>query len=88
MKKERLRRIIKEKFGLDLSTYEIVDNELKTRNYIYSLTGLGIEDVERYEIYLPNFKNPYYDNSEVNVNLSLFSAKRYEEMEANEESTK
>lgn len=152
-------RIIKEKFGLDLSTYKIVDNELntgnnvkdyridinlekgntaviiemnkdyydfletksyqylfrtagrrflsgedyentqtklilfnnfrnekikelKTGNYIFMdpLTGLVIEDIESYEIYLPNFKNSCYDSSEVDVSLSLFSAKSYDNM--------
>ena len=162
-KNERTRpwmnRIIKEKFGLDLSNYELIDNELNTGNkikdyrldlnlqkgntvviiemndnyyrfldsknyqYLYRIAGkrfkegekyqntqtklillndfrnpkmkelktgnymfmdpetnLVIEDIESYEIYLPNFKNPCYDNSEVEVSLSLFSAESYNNM--------
>ena len=43
-------------------------------------TGLIIPDIESYEIYLPNFKRVCYDTSEVEVSLSLFSCKSYEEM--------
>ena len=43
-------------------------------------TGLIIPDIESYEIYLPNFKRVWYDASEVEVSLSLFSCKSYEEM--------
>ena len=43
-------------------------------------TGLIIPDIESYEIYLPNFKRVWYDTSEVEVSLSLFSCKSYEEM--------
>ena len=42
--------------------------------------GLIIPDIESYEIYLPNFKRVWYDTSEVEVSLSLFSCKSYEEM--------
>ena len=43
-------------------------------------TGLIIPDIESYEIYLPNFKRVCYDTSKVEVSLSLFSCKSYEEM--------
>ena len=54
----------------------------KTGNYMLmdSNSNLVIEDIESFEIYLPNFKKICYDNSEVDVSLSLFSARSYEEM--------
>lgn len=56
--------------------------ELKIGNYMFMdpVTNLVIEDIESYEIYLPNFKNPCYDNNEIDVSLSLFSASSYENM--------
>ena len=55
---------------------------LKTGNYIFvdPETNLKIEDIESYEIYLPNFKEVCYDSSGVDVSLSLFSCESYEEM--------
>lgn len=54
----------------------------KTGNYIFMDpdSKLVIEDIESFEFYLPNFKKSCYDNSEINVSLSLFSASSYEEM--------
>ena len=54
----------------------------KTGNYMLMdpNTNLVIEDIESYEIYLPNFNKLCYDKSEVDVSLQLFSAKSYEEM--------
>ena len=54
----------------------------KTGNYMLMdpNSNLVIEDIESYEIYLPNFKKVCYDKSEVDVNLQLFSATSYEEM--------
>ena len=59
-----------------------VFKELKIGNYIFvdPITGLVIKDIESFEIYLPNFKNPWYDSSEVNVSLSLFSVSSYDSM--------
>ena len=56
--------------------------ELKTGNYMFMdpITKLVIRDIESYEIYLPNFKNSCYDNSDVDVSLSLFSASSYDSM--------
>lgn len=56
--------------------------ELKTGNYMFMdpETNLIIEDIESFEIYLPNFKNSCYDNNEVDVSLSLFSASSYDSM--------
>lgn len=56
--------------------------ELKTGNYMFMdpVTSIVIEDIESFEIYLPNFKNSCYDSSEIDVSLSLFSASSYEEM--------
>ena len=54
----------------------------KTGNYLFMdpNTGIVIDDIESFEIYLPNFKNICYDNNEVDVSLSLFSAKSYDSM--------
>jgi len=54
----------------------------KTGNYMLMdpNSKLVIEDIESFEIYLPNFKKMCYDNNEVDVSLSLFSASSYEEM--------
>lgn len=54
----------------------------KTGNYIFmdSDSKLVIEDIESFEFYLPNFRKQCYDNSEINVSLSLFSATSYDEM--------
>ena len=41
---------------------------------------LVIEDIESFEIYLPNFKKICYDSNEVDVSLALFSANSYDEM--------
>lgn len=56
--------------------------EIKIGNYIFTdpVTNLIIEDIESFEIYLPNFKNSCYDNNEIDVSLSLFSANSYEKM--------
>ena len=37
-------------------------------------------NIESFEIYLPNFRKVCYDNNQVDVSLSLFSASSYEEM--------
>ena len=54
----------------------------KTGNYIFMdpVTKLVIEDIESFEIYLPNFNKACYDNNEVDVSLSLFSATSYDSM--------
>lgn len=54
----------------------------KTGNYMLMdpNSKLVIEDIESFEIYLPNFKKVCYDNDEVDVSLSLFSACSYDEM--------
>ena len=54
----------------------------KTGNYIFMdpKTNLLIDDIESFEIYLPNFKKACYDNNEVDVSLSLFSASSYDNM--------
>ena len=54
----------------------------KTGNYMLMDPNnkLVIEDIESFEIYLPNFKKICYDDSEVDVSLKLFSATSYEEM--------
>ena len=54
----------------------------KTGNYMLMdpNSKLVIEDIESFEIYLPNFKNSCYDSSEVDVSLKLFSASSYNEM--------
>ena len=54
----------------------------KTGNYMLMdpNSKLVIEDIESFEIYLPNFKKVCYDNNEVDVSLSLFSASSYDEM--------
>ena len=56
--------------------------EIKTGNYIFvdPVTNLRIEDIESFEFYLPNFKEVCYDSSEIDISLSLFSCKSYEEM--------
>ena len=58
------------------------NNNLKTGNYIFAdpETNIKIEDIESYEIYLPNFKEVCYDSSEIDISLSLFSCESYEEM--------
>jgi predicted transposase/invertase (TIGR01784 family) len=59
------------------------ENEgLKTANFIFMDpdTKLKIEDIESFEIYLPNFKEVCYDSNEVDISLSLFSCNSYEEM--------
>jgi len=58
------------------------ENEnVKTANYqlMDPENNLVIKDIESFEIYLPNFKNVCYDN-DVDISLSLFNAKSYEEM--------
>ena len=58
------------------------ENEnVKTANYqlMDPENSLVIKDIESFEIYLPNFKNVCYDN-DVDISLSLFNAKSYEEM--------
>lgn len=54
----------------------------KTGNYIFMdpKTKLVINDIESFEIYLPNFDKTCYDNNEVDVSLSLFSADSYDSM--------
>ena len=57
--------------------------ELKTANYKLRDIGnnLEIEDIESYEIYLPNFKEMcYHKANEEDVSLSLFTCSSYEEM--------
>lgn len=54
----------------------------KTGNYLFMdpNTNLVIDDIESYEIYLPNFKKVCYDSNEIDIRLSLFNATSYEEM--------
>lgn len=56
--------------------------EIKTGNFIFEdpLNHITIDDIESYEIYLPNFKKICYDSDEVDVSLSLFSAISFDEM--------
>lgn len=56
--------------------------EIKTGNFIFEdpLNHITIDDIESYEIYLPNFKKICYDSDEVDVSLSLFSATSFDEM--------
>lgn len=56
--------------------------ELKIANYVLEEveTKIRINDIESYEIYLPNYKKVCYDSSEVDISLSLFSCSSYEEM--------
>ena len=57
--------------------------EMKTANFKLKeeSTGLVIEDIESFEIYLPNFKEVcYHIDNEVDISLSLFSCTSYEEM--------
>lgn len=56
--------------------------EIKTGNFIFEdpLNHITIDDIESYEIYLPNFKKICYDSDEVDVSLSLFSATSFGEM--------
>ena len=58
------------------------ENEnIKTANYqlMDPENNLVIEDIESFEIYLPNFKNICYDN-DVDISLSLFNTKSYQDM--------
>lgn len=56
--------------------------EIKTGSFIFEdpLNHITIDDIESYEIYLPNFKKICYDSDEVDVSLSLFSATSFDEM--------
>lgn len=58
------------------------DESSKTGNYMFMdpISKIVIDDIESYEIYLPNFKNICYDNNEVDISLSLFSADSYDNM--------
>ena len=55
---------------------------LKMGSYVFidPKTKLRIEDIESYEIYLPNYKKVCYDSSELEVSLSLFSADSFDKM--------
>ena len=55
---------------------------LKMGSYVFvdPKTKLRIEDIESYEIYLPNYKKACYDSSELEVSLSLFSADSFDKM--------
>lgn len=55
---------------------------LKMGSYVFidPKTKLRIEDIESYEIYLPNYKKVCYDSSELEVSLSLFSATSFKKM--------
>ena len=55
---------------------------LKLGNYVLEdpNTYLRIEDIESFHLYLPNYKKVYYDSSELEVSLSLFSATSFEKM--------
>ena len=55
---------------------------LKMGSYVFvdPKTKLRIEDIESYEIYLPNYKKVCYDSSELEVSLSLFSAYSFDKM--------
>ena len=56
--------------------------EMKTGNFIFEdpKYHVRIDDIESFEIYLPNFQKVCYDSDEVDVSLSLFSATSYDEM--------
>lgn len=55
---------------------------LKTANFVFEEkeVKLKINDIESFEIYLPNYKDMCYDNNEVDVSLSLFSCDSYDDM--------
>jgi predicted transposase/invertase (TIGR01784 family) len=55
---------------------------IKTMDYVFQdrETQFMIEDIEGFEIYLPNYEDSCYDDNEEDVSLSLFSCKSYEEM--------
>ena len=55
--------------NVKIANYQLMDPE----------NNLIIEDIESFEIYLPNFKNVCYDN-DVDISLSLFNATSYDEM--------
>lgn len=56
--------------------------EMKIGNFIFEdpINHITIDDIESYEIYLPNFKKVCYDSDEVDVSLSLFFATSFDEM--------
>ena len=56
--------------------------EMKIGDFIFEdpINHITIDDIESYEIYLPNFKKVCYDSDEVDVSLSLFSATSFDEM--------
>lgn len=56
--------------------------EMKTGNFLFQdhTHKITIDDIESFEIYLPNFEKVCYDNSEVDISLSLFRATSFEEM--------
>ena len=55
---------------------------MKTGNFLFQdhTHKITIDDIESFEIYLPNFEKVCYDNSEVDISLSLFRATSFEEM--------
>ena len=57
--------------------------DMKTGNFILEdpVNKIVIEDIESYEIYLPNFSKVCYHNvNSEDISLSLFTCKSYEEM--------
>lgn len=56
--------------------------KMKTAKYEFvdQKSGSLIQDIQSFELYLPNFKEACYDKEEVDVSLSLFTCKSYEEM--------
>ena len=59
--------------------------DIKTGNFILEdpINNLVIDDIESFEIYLPNFENICYHNAnKEDISLSLFTCKSYDEMKA------
>ena len=57
-------------------------DKVKSSNYVLRevTTNLIIDDIESFEIYLPNYSNTSYNDSKSDISLSLFSCKSYDEM--------
>lgn len=78
-----------ERYGNKLTKLILFNNfknkkspEIKNGNYIFEdpINKIVIDDIESFEIYLPNYKKLCYDSSEIEVSLSLFTATSFEEM--------
>ncbi len=56
--------------------------QMKTAQYEFvdQKSGAMIQDIQSFELYLPNYKEAWYDKDETDVSLSLFSCHSYEEM--------